>query len=101
MIRSPSAPPLAGCYPIATVIFITMPGLRYRYLYGMLQKRSAMNKDEKLITWFSRLLRWLLGAFLMGAGIVYAHKGGWPAILFGALILVTGFFKPKRCINEC
>lgn len=60
-----------------------------------------MNKDEKLITWFSRLLRWSLGAFFMVAGIVYARKGGWPAILFGALILITGFFKPQRCIGEC
>lgn len=60
-----------------------------------------MNKDEKIVTWFSRLLRWSLGGFFIATGIMYAGKGGWPAILFGTLILITGFFKPKRCIGEC
>jgi hypothetical protein len=62
---------------------------------------NKMNKDEKMITWFSRLLRWSLGVIFIATGILHAKEGGWPAILFGTLILITGFFKPKRCIGEC
>ncbi|MBO9561567.1 MAG: hypothetical protein J7621_02290 [Niastella sp.] len=55
-----------------------------------------------IITWFSRLLRWLLGAAFITVGILHAKAGGWPAILFGALIFITGFFRPRRCIGgEC
>jgi len=63
--------------------------------------RKKTNKDEKLVTWFSRLLRWGVGAFFILSGILYPDKGTWPVILFGTLILITGFFKPKRCISDC
>jgi hypothetical protein len=54
------------------------------------------------LLWFNRLLRWSLGATFITVGILYAKAGGWPAILFGALIFITGFFRPRRCIgNEC
>lgn len=56
--------------------------------------------DTRLVIWFSRILRWVLGAFFLGAGILYYDKGAWPAILFGVLIFVTGFFRPKRCLDE-
>ena len=58
-------------------------------------------KDEKLITWFSRVLRWILGCSFIVTGILYDDQMNWPAILFGTLIVVTGFFKPKRCIGDC
>lgn len=48
----------------------------------------------------SRIVRWTLGAFFVGAGIAYFNEGGWPAILFGAVFIVTGFFKPVRCIGD-
>jgi hypothetical protein len=55
-----------------------------------------------IVTWFSRLLRWVLGAVFITAGILNAKAGGWPAILFGALIFITGFFRPRRCMgDEC
>ncbi|MBO9205256.1 MULTISPECIES: hypothetical protein [Niastella] len=60
-----------------------------------------MNKNVKMIIWFSRLLRWLLGILFISTGFTYVKEGGWPAILFGTLILITGFFKPKRCIGDC
>lgn len=58
-------------------------------------------KDEKLVIWFSRLLRWITGTIFILTGIKYTGQGGWPVIAFGALILITGFFKPKRCLNDC
>lgn len=62
---------------------------------------STPGNDEKLVTWFSRLLRWGLGGFFVLSGIIYYDKGAWPAILFGSALLITGFFKPKRCIGDC
>lgn len=57
-------------------------------------------KDVRLITWFSRILRWVLGIVFVSAGIIYFDQGAWPAILFGAVIFITGFFRPKRCLEE-
>lgn len=71
------------------------------YLHSMKKIYNKMNREEKLVIWFSRLLRWSLGIFFIATGILYADEGGWPAILFGTLMLITGFFKPKRCMGEC
>lgn len=62
---------------------------------------KPVDKEEKIVTWFSRLLRWGLGGFFLVSGIVYYGKGAWPAIVFGAVILVSGFFRPRRCIGDC
>lgn len=57
-------------------------------------------ETRRLITWFSSIFRWILGIVFAGAGIIHLNKGGWPAILFGALIFITGFFRPIRCLND-
>jgi hypothetical protein len=49
---------------------------------------------------FSRLLRWTLGAIFIGTGVYYFKDGAWPAIVFGAVMFITGFFKPRRCIED-
>lgn len=59
-----------------------------------------MEISEKTIVWFSRLLRWGLGVFFIATGIFFYKSGGWPAILFGALIFITGFFRPVRCLDD-
>jgi hypothetical protein len=56
--------------------------------------------NDKSLVWFSRSLRWLLGGLFVAVGIIYFKEGGWPAILFGSVLLITGFFRPKRCIDE-
>jgi hypothetical protein len=57
--------------------------------------------NQQLI-WFSRILRWTVGSFFTTAGIMYSKQGVWPAIVFGLVIFLTGFLKPKRCIDgEC
>lgn len=55
---------------------------------------------EKGLTWVSRSLRWGLGLIFIAVGIAYFKDGGWPALFFGAVMIVTGFFKPKRCISD-
>jgi hypothetical protein len=52
------------------------------------------------LVWFSRILRWSLGGLFIGAGIYYYQDGAWPAILLGAVLVITGFFRPKRCLDE-
>ena len=56
--------------------------------------------SETSVVWFSRILRWVFGALFTGVGILYFDEGGWPAILFGAAFLVSGFFRPRRCIDD-
>ncbi|HRO47877.1 YgaP-like transmembrane domain [Agriterribacter sp.] len=57
-------------------------------------------RSSKNVIWFSRLLRWGLGIAFMVTGFLYYKEGGWPALLFGVLLFVTGFLRPKRCIAE-
>lgn len=58
---------------------------------------TTSNKRE---IWFSRLLRWSLGLVFISGGIYYFHDGGWPAILFGLAFIITGFFRPRRCLDD-
>jgi len=63
-----------------------------------------MNTNERASVrntiWFSRILRWTLGFFFTGVGIYYYNEGAWPAIVFGAVFFITGFFTPRRCIGD-
>jgi hypothetical protein len=63
---------------------------------------NAMKDDltTRRLIWFSRLLRWSLGLLFVGAGIYYFKDGAWPAIMLGAVLIITGFFRPKRCIDD-
>lgn len=63
---------------------------------------AKQSTDTGFVTWFSRIFRWVLGAVIIAAGIMFYEKDGWTAILFGALIFITGFLKPVRCnSDEC
>lgn len=57
------------------------------------------DRSARLTIWFSRTLRLSLGIFFIAAGIAYYKEGSWPAILFGAALVITGFFRPKRCLD--
>lgn len=50
--------------------------------------------------WFSRILRWVLGIIFIGAGIRYLNQEGWPVLVFGIIIFITGFFRPRRCVDD-
>lgn len=58
------------------------------------------DRAVRITIWFNRILRWSLGVFFITMGIGYYKEGGWPAILFGAALVITGFFRPKRCLDE-
>jgi len=51
------------------------------------------------LTLISRILRWGLAALFIWAGNHF--EDAWPAYVFGGILFVTGFFRPKRCLEEC
>jgi hypothetical protein len=61
---------------------------------------QSNNKSIRLTIWASRILRWGLGGLFVAIGIAYYNQDGWPAIIFGAVMIITGFFRPKRCIDD-
>ncbi|MBX2922341.1 MAG: DUF2892 domain-containing protein [Chitinophagaceae bacterium] len=64
-----------------------------------MSNNSDHASSEKKVIWFSRILRWVLGLFFIGSGILYYSEGAWPAIVLGAVFIITGFFKPTRCLG--
>lgn len=44
-----------------------------------------------------RLVRWPFAAFFIDIGFLY--EDAWAAFVFGGILLVTGFFKPYRCLG--
>jgi len=61
---------------------------------------QEQRRSDKIAVWFSRVIRWGFGILFIGGGIYYYGQGGWPAIIFGAVFFATGFFRPKRCLEE-
>ena len=52
------------------------------------------------VIWIYRIIRVAFGILFTVVGIKYYNEGGWPAILFGALFLVTAFLRPRRCMAD-
>ncbi len=48
--------------------------------------------------WFHRILRFGLGALFIG--IAFFYKDAWPLYIFGGIIFITGFIRPRRCIDD-
>ena len=57
-------------------------------------------RDTKIILWVNRAIRWGLGITFITIGIVYKDEGRWFALVFGAAFIITGFFRPRRCLEE-
>src|SRR5688500_16692387 len=58
------------------------------------------SKDTKRLILFNALLRWAFGIVFISLGVVYYEDGAWPVILFGTILFITGFFRPKRCLDK-
>ena len=57
-------------------------------------------RSDKTAVWFSRIIRWSLGILFIGGGIYYYNQDGWTAIIFGVIFFITGFLRPKRCLEK-
>ncbi|MBS1917709.1 MAG: hypothetical protein JST87_15670 [Bacteroidetes bacterium] len=52
------------------------------------------NKNIDWALWLSRVLRWGLGSVMIWLGL---NNGEWITAIFGLLLFLTGFLKPRRC----
>jgi hypothetical protein len=58
----------------------------------------AKSISNESVVWVSRFLRWGLGSLFIWVGFHYPD--GWPAGVFGAVLIISGFFRPRRCLGE-
>jgi hypothetical protein len=61
----------------------------------IVEPQTDVARSNKLVTRFSRLLRWGLGAGCICLGIYFGTD--WPVIIFGSVLFLTGFLRPRRC----
>jgi uncharacterized membrane protein len=66
----------------------------------MKNKPGAADLQNRQTAWFSRIVRWLFGGVFICVGILFFNQGGWPVLVFGIVIFLTGFLKPRRCMNN-
>jgi hypothetical protein len=50
---------------------------------------------NKLTFLFSRYLRWGLGILFVAIGLYDGTD--WPVTIFGTILFITGFLRPRRC----
>lgn len=63
--------------------------------------RQSDSKETKIAILSNSLLRWLFGiVFLTIAYINYGSDGWWILLVFGTAFIITGFLRPKRCIDD-
>lgn len=62
--------------------------------------QSTDSRDTQIVIWFSSLLRWSLGAAAIYFGYAFRAEGAWPAIILGVILVITGFLRPKRCLED-
>ena len=58
------------------------------------------SRDTKIVLWVNRIIRWGLGITFLSIGILNQDEGRWFAIAFGLAFIATGFFRPKRCLED-
>jgi len=56
-------------------------------------------RETKLILWVNRIMRWGMGSVLLIYGINNNDESRWIGFILGAAFIITGFFRPKRCID--
>lgn len=63
--------------------------------------RTTDTRNTKIAILLSSVLRWLFGiVFLTISYVNYGKDGWWILLLFGTAFMVTGFLRPKRCIED-
>jgi len=63
--------------------------------------RQEDTESTRFVIWFSSILRWVLGSIFIVLGCFYSGDGGlWALMLFGLAFIITGFIRPKRCLDD-
>jgi hypothetical protein len=63
-------------------------------------KRQGTDSSDQWVIGLSRYLRWGLGTGFLIFGIKTFPEGGWAAVLIGSVLVITGFLRPTRCLDE-
>jgi hypothetical protein len=79
--------------------------LKEHHIFVQLNNEKPVNDmptniQTRQIIFFHRILRWALGTVFILVGTSYWKQDGWPVLVFGGIIFLTGFFTPRRCINN-
>lgn len=61
-------------------------------------EKTKDSGSVKAAIWLSRFLRWGFGLLFIWAGTL--DPSAWPAYILGGITFITGFFRPKRCLEE-
>jgi|GEM_PF-2208661 len=56
------------------------------------------NNNIEWAVLLSRVVRWSFGILIIWLG--FRNDYDWAVIIFGALMFITGFFRPRRCVGE-
>jgi len=63
--------------------------------------KKTDSKENKIAIWFSSILRWSLGLLFITMGVIHSKENdAWATLAFGLIIFITGFIRPKCCINN-
>ena len=66
----------------------------------MITKKND-TKENKRAIWFSSILRWSLGLLFIVMGYIHSKESdAWVTGVFGVIILITGFIRPRCCIDD-
>jgi uncharacterized membrane protein YphA (DoxX/SURF4 family) len=66
----------------------------------MITKKTD-TRENRIAIWFSSILRWGLGLLFMAVGYTHFNDdSAWIIMVFGLIILVTGFIRPRCFIND-
>lgn len=60
--------------------------------------RKPAGDVSSMAQWLSSILRWSLGLLMIG--IAWYYEDAEVLYVFGALVFLTGFLRPKRCTAE-
>ena len=63
-------------------------------------KKNDSRTSRKAI-WLSSILRWAIGIVFLTLGFIFRKEDDpWILFLFGTVLFVSGFFRPRRCIDD-
>jgi len=63
--------------------------------------RKSDTKENKRAIWVSSIMRWSLGLLFIAMGFIHSkEEDAWVIQVFGLIILITGFIRPRCCIDD-
>ena len=58
------------------------------------------NRETLIVLWINRVIRWSFGGLLLYYGIINHDESRWIVLVIGSVAFISGFIRPKRCLEE-